>query len=47
MPVGTRITTPLPRSYLTDPRFNALKDPLARESYLRLKLMTDNVGRMR
>ena len=46
MPTGTRLTTPLPRDYLTDPRLNVLRDPLAREAYLRAKLITDNLGRL-
>ncbi len=46
MPTGTRLTTPLPRDYLTDSRLNSLRDPLAREAYFRAKLMCDNLGRL-
>lgn len=46
MPTGTRVSTPLPRDYLTDPRLNSLRDPLAREAYFRAKLMCDNLGRL-
>ena len=46
MPTGTRVSTPLPRDYLTDPRLNSLRDPLAREAYFRAKLIADNLGRL-
>lgn len=46
MPICTRSSTPLPRSYLYDERLNSVTDPLAREAYLRAKTACDNLGRM-
>jgi len=46
MPTGTRITTPVPRSYISDERLNSIEDPLAREAFFRAKLVCDNLGRL-
>lgn len=46
MPIGTRLSTPIPRSYLHDERLNSIADPLAREGFLRAKLVCDNRGRL-
>jgi hypothetical protein len=46
MPVGTRVSTSIPRAYLYDARLNSIKDPLAREAHFRAKLHADNLGRM-
>lgn len=46
MPIGTRLSTPIPRAYLSDPRLAAVKSALAREAFFRMKLTVDNLGRM-
>lgn len=46
MPIATRLSTPLPRSYLHDERLNSIADTLAREAFLRAKLICDNRGRL-
>jgi hypothetical protein len=46
MPTGTRLSTPIPRSYLTDVRLASVRSPLARESFFRMKLIADNLGRL-
>lgn len=46
MPIGTRQSTPIPRSYIYDARLNGIRSPLAREAYLRAKLVADNLGRL-
>jgi|SRR5580704_1063243 hypothetical protein len=46
MPHSTRLSTPIPRSYLSDPWLNEIDDPLAREFFLRAKLACDNCGRL-
>lgn len=46
MPIGTRLSTPIPRNYLHDERLNSITDALAREAYLRAKLICDNLGRL-
>jgi hypothetical protein len=46
MPIGTRLSTPIPRSYLYDERLNCIADPLTREAFLRAKLVCDNLGRI-
>lgn len=46
MPHSTRLSTPITRSYLSDPWLNAIDDALAREFFLRAKLACDNLGRM-
>lgn len=46
MPIGTRLSTPIPRNYLHDERLNSVSDALAREAYLRAKLVCDNLGRL-
>ncbi|MGH9735816.1 MAG: hypothetical protein ACRD8A_14645 [Candidatus Acidiferrales bacterium] len=46
MPIGTRLSTPIPRNYLHDERLNSITDALAREAYIRAKLVCDNLGRL-
>lgn len=46
MPTGTRLTTPIPRAYLSDSRLASVTDVLARELFFRAKVTVDNLGRM-
>jgi hypothetical protein len=46
MPIGTRLSTPIPRNYLHDERLNSITDALTREAYVRAKLVCDNLGRL-
>jgi hypothetical protein len=46
MPHSTRLSTPIPRSYLSNMWLNSVDDPLARETFFRMKLACDNLGRL-
>jgi hypothetical protein len=46
MPIGTRLSTPIPRTYIHEERLTSIADPQTREAYLLAKLMADNLGRL-